>query len=208
MKKVLEKEVSVENVQSNQDIISSLQKDYSLAMTWLSSLTDIEQRVLSAVYQMNKAVTIREIMRHFESASEKNMKTLKKDFHFKLAFIFPFSTIFNISENKLIEVAQDKKKDTFNTKELFENYPSFRKVDRTIRDLIHLKILISRELAEDKEDRENKKIKGLFFLNPIIRHSLDKIKDKHIQEEKDRVKRIDEINKELIKSGSKVQMNY
>ena len=50
-------------------------------------------------------------------------------------------------------------------------FPSFRRIDKSIQDLINMKIVLARE-----GNLENEKIKGLYFLNPIGRSQLNKLK--------------------------------
>ena len=50
-------------------------------------------------------------------------------------------------------------------------FPSFRRIDKSIQDLISLGVVLTRE-----GKLENEKIKGLYFLNPIIRTQLLKLK--------------------------------
>lgn len=51
------------------------------------------------------------------------------------------------------------------------NFPTFKKIDKSIQDLRSIGVVLARE-----EKLENKKIKGLYYLNPIIRSQLNKLK--------------------------------
>ena len=49
-------------------------------------------------------------------------------------------------------------------------FSSFRRIDKTIQDLMNMGIVLQRE-----EKSENKKIKGYYYLNPVIRAQLIKL---------------------------------
>jgi hypothetical protein len=187
MKNQFEKRFSDVKEQQSKNIIDSVKNDPELTMVWLSSLTDLEQKISSAIYQLNKAVTIKEVMDYFEKVTELSPPANQSGDKFKHAIVyyFPFPVSFNISEDLIMDRVKNAKEGDnieINKKEIIENFPSFRRVERTIRGLIEINVLLERNLAIDKSKRENKKIKGLFFLNPVVRYQLDRIRDKKIAE--------------------------
>lgn len=150
--------------------IKSLQKlepDYVLS--WLGGLTNLEQIIVSNLYHMNRASTIKDIMNqiiiktYFGNIFEEKKPELN----------FPFQSYIPMNiKDKDKEQSLDKaqgKEIIKKMKKLFK-FPSFRRIDKSIQDLISMDIVLARE-----GKLENAKIKGLYYLNPIIRTQLNKI---------------------------------
>lgn len=152
-----------------QEKIKSLQKlEPDFVLSWLGGLTDLEQKIISNLYQVNQAVTIKEIM-------DKIIKnTLYANFSksYPEPYIFPFNSFFILDTKIILNLkglhplspeALTKLKKEF-------KFPSFRRIDKSIQDLINMGIIHARE-----GKLENEKIKGLYYLNPIIRTQLNKL---------------------------------
>lgn len=188
-----EEEIIIYTNKNQADILFSIKKEPELIMNWLSSLTDLEQKIVSIIYNLNKAVTIKEIRNTLVTNSNNYLLKDKHNFLEKLYYSFPFLRVYNFSNKQLakkLEVKASSKKAKnegiiINTKDILENFPSFRRIENSVKDLINLKIILERNSSELK----NKKIKGLFYLNPIIRYQLDKIKEKYIKEHKLNIKK-------------------
>src|SRR3990167_9047612 len=155
--------------------IKSLQKiEPEFVLSWLGGLTDLEQRIISVMYIYNKALTIKDIM----SSLIKNTYSVlaSRDYpigiSLKSEFDFPFSSYCLADDKKIkqkIFLMSQPEAMNFLKKEI--KFPRFRRIDKSIQDLISLGVVLTRE-----GKLENEKIKGLYFLNPIIRTQLLKLK--------------------------------
>lgn len=172
-------------LQSKENIEDKLSKqiknnDSTFVFSLLSSLTDLEQRVISALYQLNKASTIKNIRDTFvintSILSSSNNKTfLDKQVH-KLTFGFPFPTYYYAHES----------------------FPSFERIDRCIKSLIKLQLVRGRATEQISDE----KVKGLYFLNILLKMNLDIEKEKQKKELKQYAKWVTELNQELALRGS------
>ena len=148
--------------------INSLQKlEPEFILSWLGGLTDLEQKIVANLYQINRAVTIREIMNNII------LNTHYGNFlRETTAFDFPFKSYFNLDTKLMLRlkplpptsVRLEKLKEEF-------KFPSFRRIDKSIQDLISMGIVLARQ-----GELENKKIKGLYYLHPVIRSQLNMLK--------------------------------
>lgn len=155
--------------------ISSLQKlDPDFVLSWLGGLTDLEQKIVSVMYIYNKALTIKDVS---NSLIKNTLSVLiKSDYPPQIIhsreFDFPFVSYYPIDEEikpKVSNLSQSEKM-TFLKKEF--KFPSFRRIDKSIQDLMSMGIILSRE-----GKLENEKIKGLYYLNPVIRSKLNELKN-------------------------------
>ena len=149
--------------------INSLQKlEPDFVLSWLGGLTDLEQKIVSNLYQINKAVTIKEIMdKIILNTSYGNVLRETS------ALDFPFKSYFELDTKlqiKLKSLPPAPVREVMLKKEF--KFPSFRRVDKSIQDLISMGIVNARE-----GKLENAKIKGLYYLNPIIRSQLNRLKN-------------------------------
>lgn len=170
--------------------INSLQKvDPDFVFSWLSGLTDLEQKIVSAMYLNNKALTIKDIINSLIKNTYSVLFTRDYPPNVKYAkeFDFPFCSYYLVGEelkNRMFK--QSSIEDLGNLGKYhfmpFEQavkilkkemkFPSFRRIDKSIQDLMAMGVVLARE-----EPSENKKIKGLYYLNPVIRTQINKLKD-------------------------------
>jgi hypothetical protein len=157
--------------------IKSLQKlEPDFVMSWLGGLTDLEQKILSVVYIYNKALTIKDIMNFLvkNTLSVLTSRDYPPNIEYLREFDFPFSSYYVIDKEvmkKLYPEVDKKSKNLQILKKEFK-FPSFRRVDKSIQDLISMGVVLVRE-----GELKNEKIKGLYYLNPIIRSQLNKLKE-------------------------------
>lgn len=187
-----------------QSLTSSLEKSPELVLSWLSSLTDLEQIVVSLLFQQQRALPIKKIRQSMIINSILRTRE-RNSFYNDLFFNFPFKSYLPLSneKKKQIENLPDLKSKLGKIREV-KKIPSFRRIENAIQDLKNLRIIFERSSS----DLEDKKVKGLYFLNPIIRTQLDKIKEQKIKHREDYKRHIDKLNAELIKAGSYLQFNY
>lgn len=181
------------------ELASSLTKEPELVMSWLSCLTELEQMVLSTLYRRKLAMTTKEIRNAIISAT-----TICAIHNYNIDF--PFQSYYYLSKElkEKLREERNKKKGEIDlelikkTEKIFK-FPSFRRIGNTIKDLMNLKIIFVRQ-----SNLQNKKVKGLYYLNPVIRTQIKKIEDKQDKEKKERRAMIDRMNTEIIKaSGGK-----
>lgn len=150
--------------------IKSLQKiDPDFVLSWLGGLTDLEQKIVATLYQLNKAVTIKDIMTTLVLRTLfANLMNVKNSSE----YVFPFKSYFFL-EPKIISALKEistPQAQFIKLKKEFK-FPSFRRIDKSNQDLISMGIVLARE-----EKMKNEKIKGLYYLNPIIRTQLNLLK--------------------------------
>lgn len=152
--------------------INSLEKlEPDFVMSWLSGLTELEQTITSILYQNNRAMTIKEVsMWLLMNTTSFNLRKLNL---FSPSFNFPFKSYKILDSRKLSNVTGDSIIEIVKSVEKNFKFPSFRRIDKTINDLINIGVVFER-----KGEFENKKIKGLYYLNPVIRTQLNKLRDK------------------------------
>jgi len=168
--------------------IKSLQKlEPDFVLSWLSGLTDLEQKIVSVMYINNKALTIKDVIntliKHtFTHLTYRNYPPSIKNLR---ELNFPFISYYFADENikrKIISMCSKEENlpSNIDNKSLTDSitllkkeikFPSFRRIDKSIQDLMSMGIVQARE-----EKSENKKIKGLYYLNPIIRTQINKLK--------------------------------
>ncbi len=168
----MENEIVLDVKEQALEKIKSLEKvDPDFVFSWLGGLTDLEQKIVANLYQENKAVTIKDVMTQITTntfyATMLRDGASGKDFPFKSYFEVENRSrvLFNIRKLHPDKSAQI----TLLKKEI--KFPSFRRIDKNIQDLITMGIILKRE-----EPSENKKVKGYYYLNPIIRSQLNKKK--------------------------------
>ncbi len=153
--------------------LKSLEKlDPDFVFSWLTGLIDLEQKIVAVLYQEARAMVIKDIV----SALIYNSHMVKISGHFRDERSFPFDGFYPIPQNihqKVCEKVDIKQRMDILKSEF--KFPSFRRIDKTIQDLITMGIILKRE-----EPSKNKKIKGYYFLNPIIRSQLNKLKKEKI----------------------------
>lgn len=157
--------------------IKSLEKlDPDFVLSWLGGLTDLEQKIISAMYMNNKALTIKDIINSLieNTFSVFTSSNFLPTVHHWKEFDFPFSNYYPIEDGAIKQEIDNTKRHSLKEKIDFLKgikFPSFRRIDKCVQDLMAMGIVLAREGKS-----ENKKIKGLYFLNPIIRTQLNKIK--------------------------------
>jgi hypothetical protein len=182
-----DKEELIQESETTEDIpfFESMIKKPEFIMSWLGGLTELEQMVVSLLFQSNKAVTIKNI-RSFMLYNTLFANKLIEDnipvnrYTKNKVYLFPFQNFYYIPDefkNRILDnyFSKDKIKGIGALLLLQKKikFPSYERIDRTIQDLIRLKIVMERK----KEDLENLKVKGLYFLNPVIRTHLQTIKE-------------------------------
>ncbi len=159
-KVVLEKDSFVNRLESMKD------SDPNLVLSWLSGLTDLEQKVVSVLYKLNRAETIK-IVRIALVGNTYWVSQLRTS-----DYDFPFQSYYPVPNNEILKMRELSTQEE-KTNRILEiiAFPSFRRIEKTLIDLEKLGVVLRR-----REETENKKIKGLFFLNPFIRAQLNKVK--------------------------------
>ena len=159
--------------------VKSLQKlEPDFVLSWLGGLTDLEQKIVSVVYIYNKALTIKDVI---NSMVKNTLSVLTSSdypplMRYSEEFDFPFVSYYSLEEEekkKILKISSMPKSKAIKTLKKEIKFPSFRRVDKSIQDLINMKVVLVRE-----GELKNKKIKGLYYLNPIIRSKLNKLKEK------------------------------
>jgi len=155
------KERALESMKSFQNI------EPDFVMGWLGGLTELEQKIVSNIYQLNKAVTIKEVMNDLVSYTYYGNFLGEPNIG-----IFPYKSYFDLDQKLILKLEHidyprilDELKKTY-------KFPSFRRIDNSVQDLINMGIVFAR-----KGKLENAKIKGLYYLNPVVRSQLDKLKE-------------------------------
>ncbi len=128
----------------NKIILNGIIETPQSLISWLKALTDLEQKVLSVLYQGNRAIPIKNIRHFIVQLSEEGIKEEEEKI-----FTYPFESFYYKEKGKQI------------------TYPSFERIEKTIQNLIKMRMVLERP-------SEDKKIKALYFLNPFIRNALDK----------------------------------
>ena len=155
--------------------INSLQKlEPDLVFSWLSGLTDLEQKIVSVMYINNKALTIKDIINSLIRNTDSVLFT--RNYyppHIKHSkeFDFPFSSYYLVEGKIEQKVANKSPMESINILKKEIKFPSFRRVDKSVQDLISMGVVLARE-----GKLENEKIKGLYYLNPVIRLQINKLK--------------------------------
>lgn len=149
--------------------INSLQKlEPEYIASWLAGLTELEQKIVSAIYQRNRAVSIGEVMAMFTiNTLYANINLTKHP-----EWSFPFISYYYIDLKLVAELKKinDVEEQIIKLKESF-TFPSFRRINASMTDLVSMGILFTR-----KENLENEKIKGLYYLNPALRTQINRLK--------------------------------
>ena len=157
--------------------IKSLQKlEPDFVMSWLGGLTDLEQKILSVMYIYNKALTIKDII---NSLIRNTLTVLtSKDYPPQIKYIrefdFPFLSYYSLDDEekqKILKIASMPQSEAINFLKKKLKFPSFRRVDKSVQDLINMGVVLVRE-----GELKNEKIKGLYYLNPVIRSQINKLK--------------------------------
>jgi len=150
------------------DKIKSLEKlDPDFVLSWLSGLIDLEQKIVSILYQESRALTIKDIMSIIERNTLSGYDE-RHHFPFKSYYPLPIKIRDKMSGEEVRKLFPDEKLKILKSEFKF---PSFRRIDKTIQDLMNMGVVLQRE-----EKSENKKIKGYYYFNPIIRTQLIKLK--------------------------------
>jgi len=196
----------VENLKNKNQLSEGILNNYEHLTSWLAGLTDLEQKVLSVLFQFPQALTIKKIRAMIISSTFLALQYPNKDTRY--TYGYPFKSYYSASKELQDEAKSWQDDEAYELIEKKMKFPSFRRLDKTVQDLVNLRILIPR----NSNDLEDKKVKGLYFLNPIIRTQLQRKKEEEldkIQQRKIEHRRhVDKINAELIKSGSGITMNY
>lgn len=152
-------------------IMDQIKNDPSLVLSWLGGLTESEQETLSALYQLNRACTINDIkIRVIVNSVHINgpdSRSYLKDCN------FPFKAYRIIVDDGRLQnfkrLFKRNEKMKFIQEEI--SFPAFRKYHNSLQSLVSMGIVIKRESEVDE------KVKGYFYLHPLIRNALDKIKN-------------------------------
>lgn len=158
--------------------IESLNKSYlqnlsdsepDLVLSWLSGLTELEQIIVSCLFQINKALSIKQIRSNIIFMSLRNVED-----HYKTNQnnSFPFRSFYLTGKDKREEIKSlQNVEERWNKLVKTIKFPSFQRIDNTLKTLTSLRIIFTR-------GTEDKKIKSLYFLNPMIRTKLNSLKEK------------------------------
>ena len=176
------------NISEETNFILNIKQTPEHILSWLTALEEIEQIILSILYQENKALAIQDIRRqlvdnsvdYYSKVVDKDNKVICSTLHHQ-RYVYPFDAFFrlNNTERKNIQSIKDL------TPERFEenvSLPAFRKVKDRIDNLVELKVVLSRGSM-------NKKELGLYFLNPSIRMPLVEQYEKKLDKYRERVEK-------------------
>jgi hypothetical protein len=172
MKNMLDiKEQALEKIKS----LQKLEPDFVLS--WLGSLTDLEQKIVSVMYIYNKALTIKDVINSLIKNTFTHLTS--KDYPPKIRYIkeldFPFVSYYSLDKEekqKILRIVSMPQSESIKVLKKEIKFPSFRRIDKSIQDLISMGVVLVRE-----EELKNEKIKGLYYLNPVISFKLNKIKE-------------------------------
>lgn len=182
-----EVEVIVQGMKSQSDFVNKLKKEPEFVLSWLSALTELEQKVVSLMFAEGKALSTKQIRNNLIMRSEHYQKECSNKSNLpyptQLRFTFPFDNFFHIPKNSK-----------------GFHYPSFKTINEVIVNLVNLQILLERKPL-------SKKIKALYFLNPIIQHQIEKQRNERRKDYNEQVRFKQKLNADIIKSGSGVTLN-
>lgn len=165
-------------------LIQKIQQEPLRIIEWLGALTELEQKIISILYQKNQAMFVKKLQ----------TELLKNTYYIQIGFEqkvdnFPFDPSLEILDDFLMEgqlkelncvLSNDKNSEELN-KHSFDTFlkivdkkksiqpPSQRRIRDICLGLNQINILNSRESP-------SKKTKNLFYLNPLLRSFLDDYK--------------------------------
>ncbi len=175
-------DMEVDKGKTKQSFVEKLQNleklDPELVLSWLSMLTDLEQKVLSILYQQSKSLTIKMIR---TILMENTLHNTLRNTQLYNVFIddveFPYPSFYDLDAEQKIKISTisefEHELSLKRIQKVF-TFPSFRSIDITIQRLIKLGVVNQRPESEITD----KKVKGLYFLNPFLKMQLNKLKSK------------------------------
>ncbi|MFA5723672.1 MAG: hypothetical protein WC979_05420 [Candidatus Pacearchaeota archaeon] len=207
-------------IQQVENFMDKIKLDPEFTMSWLSALTKLEQHIVSIIYNQKEALSIKQIRNNLvdetqyavyinkiaddktEELKRTNEQFLESNYdieaHLKVSF--PFQTFLFLGDktDRVIKQIDGKTSTQDFEKILLKEkiaLPSFRTIDERVKNLVYIGIL------RERKDL-SKKVKALYYLDPVIRTQLNKIREQKKKEfDDDRQKEINKRDEQELKKN-------